>query len=162
MLGDDSCSDSELCYVEADTHDDGAKSGKFDDTIKLDLQEVVGTTDADTRDAEFEIDFQAFVMDMAGNIGFSDSDISNPRFINDLGEKEADRKVPNVLGYYSAHVFTLDEKDPEIIANQSVTGFYGIGLRQQPEHRRPCWHPSGVRRRAALQHGIDQHLHGDA
>ena len=128
-LGDDSCSDSALCYIEADTHDDGAKAGKFDDTIKLDLQD--GTKDADTRDAEFEIDFQAFVMDMAGNIGFSDSDISNPRFINDLGEKAQDddgndlRKVPNVLGWYSAHIFTLDEKDPTIIENQSATGFYG-------------------------------------
>ena len=132
-LGDDSCSDGPLCYIEADSHDDGAKSGEFDDTVKLDLQEIIGEKDADTRDAEFEIDYQAFVMDMAGNIGFSDSDISNPRFINALGEKKAaDRgptgnkgKLHNVLGWYSAHIFTLDEKDPEIIQNQTVTGFYG-------------------------------------
>ena len=65
-------------------------------------------------------------MDMAGNIGFSDSDPANPRFINDLGEKDATKQNPgNVLGYYSAHIITLDEKDPEIIEEQTATGYYG-------------------------------------
>ena len=79
--------------------------------------------------SEFQIDFQAFVMDMAGNIGFSDSDPANPRFINDLGEKlgrivvKAIKAKHNVLGYYSAHIITLDEKDPVI---------------DQPTRRRPA------------------------
>ncbi len=126
-LGDDSCDNSESCYIESESYDDGANRASFDDSIRLDLQDPVGT-DAVTRDAEFEIDFQAFVMDMAGNIGFSDSDPANPRFINDLGTKLADRDkeiAKQVLGYYSAHIITLDEKDPVINVEQSATGFFG-------------------------------------
>lgn len=124
-LDDDSCDNQELCHILADSYDDGAMRGTFDDDIRLDLQD--GGKDAVTRDREFEIDFQAFVMDMAGNIGFSDSDPSNPRYINDLGEKDATKRKPgNVLGYYSAHIITLDEKDPDLIEARSATGYYGL------------------------------------
>ena len=51
-------------------------------------------------------------MDMAGNVGYSDSDPSAPRIINDLGHREASATPPNVFGYYSAHILSLDEKDP--------------------------------------------------
>ena len=122
-LMDDSCSDQNLCHILAEAYDDGANRGEFDDSIRLDLKD--GSEDAEIRDKEYEIDFQAFVMDMAGNIGFSDSDPANPRFINDLGTKADDRKKPNVLGYYSAHIITLDEKDPEIMTDQTATGFFG-------------------------------------
>lgn len=130
-LGNDSCDDA-TCYIEAEEHDDGAIRGTFDDSVRLNLQER--GSDADTRDREFEIDFQAFVLDMAGNIGFSDADRANPRFINAWGEDNlADRgptgeegKKHNVLGYYSAHIMTLDDKDPEIMQDASVTGFYGL------------------------------------
>ena len=126
-LGDDSCDNADHCYIESEEYDDGANRGTFDDSVRLDLQSSTGSssTDVDTRDKEFDIDFQAFVLDMAGNVGFSDSDPTSPRFINDLGTKAADRKKPNVLGYYSAHVITLDEKDPVIDADQTATGFYG-------------------------------------
>ena len=127
-LGDDACDDGqEVCHILSDSYDDGATSGGFEDSLRLDLWD--GSDEAlDIRDKEFEIDFQAFVMDMAGNIGFSDSDPSNPRFINDLGEKEDDRQgpLPNVLGYYSAHIITLDEKDPVVITEESATGYYGM------------------------------------
>ncbi len=121
-LGDDSCDDS-TCYIESEEYDDGANRGTFDDSVRLDL---IDSNDdpVETRDAEFDIDFQAFVMDMAGNIGFSDADVANPRFINDLGTTE-DPKVPNVLGYYSAHVVKLDEKDPEIDEDGTATGYFG-------------------------------------
>ncbi len=123
-LEDDSCDNSESCYIESESYDDGANRASFDDSVRLDLQD--GGADAVTRDAEFDIDFQAFVMDMAGNIGFSDSDPANPRYINDLGEAVADdRNAPNVLGYYSAHIIKLDEKDPVINVEQSATGFFG-------------------------------------
>ena len=123
-LMDDSCSNQNLCHILAESYDDGANRGEFDDAIRLDLRD--GSQDAEIRDMEYEIDFQAFVMDMAGNIGFSDSDPANPRFINDLGTKADDRnREPNVLGYYSAHVITLDEKDPEIITADTATGFFG-------------------------------------
>lgn len=125
-LGDDACDDGHpVCHILSDSYDDGATSGGFDDSLRLDLYSSGGALDV--RDKEFEIDFQAFVMDMAGNIGFSDSDPSNPRFINDLGEKEADRQdpLPNVLGYYSAHIITLDEKDPVVMTDESATGYYG-------------------------------------
>lgn len=127
QLGDDSCDNQADCYIESDEYDDGARRGTFDDSIRLDLQD--GGKDVDTRDKEFEIDFQAFVMDMAGNIGFSDADAANPRLINGLGEKDSTKRkqiTGNILGYYSAHIITLDEKDPDINEAQSVTGFYGL------------------------------------
>ena len=119
-LGDDSCDRQDVCHIESDAYDDGAARGTFDESISLDLRD--GNEEAVIRDKEYMIDFQAFVMDMAGNIGFSDSDAANPRFINALGEeKDADRGINgkkgmnhNVLGYYSAHVIKLDEKDPVI------------------------------------------------
>lgn len=124
-LGDDACDDGqEVCHILSDEYDDGATRGTFEDSLRLDLWETEGETLV-LRDKEFQIDFQAFVMDMAGNIGFSDSDPANPRFINDLGMEAADRKKPNVLGYYSAHIITLDEKDPEVMTDESATGYYG-------------------------------------
>ncbi len=125
-LKDDACDRGQpVCHILSERYDDGATRGSFDDSLRLDLY-ASATETLDLRDKEFEIDFQAFVMDMAGNIGFSDSDPSNPRFINDLGEKQADRKKPNVLGYYSAHIITLDEKDPVIITDETATGYYGM------------------------------------
>ncbi len=127
-LGDDACDDGQrVCHILSESYDDGATRGTFNDSLRLDLWQTEDEALV-LRDKEFEIDFQAFVMDMAGNIGFSDSDPSNPRFINDLGEKKADRQapLPNVLGYYSAHIITLDEKDPEVITDQTATGYYGM------------------------------------
>ena len=135
-LDDDSCDNRDQCHILADEYDDGAMRGAFDDDLRLDLQD--GGKDAVTRDKEFEIDFQAFVMDMAGNIGFSDSDPSNPRYINELGKKKADRKAAkhNILGYYSAHIITLDEKDPDLIEAKSATGYYGLNSDDEPIHDR--------------------------
>ena len=130
-LGDDQCRDGERdCFIEAEAYDDGATSGTFDDSLRLDLYD--GTSDFTVRDREFDIDFQAFVMDMAGNIGFSDSDPSNPRYINDLGAEAGKRKPGNVLGYYSAHIMKLDEKDPEIQTSRSATGYYGLNSDDDP------------------------------
>ncbi len=131
-LGDDRCVDGENdCYIESEAYDDGATNGSFDDSLRLDLYD--GTSDFTVRDREFQIDFQAFVMDMAGNIGFSDSDPANPRYINDLGQPDGKRtKAGNVLGYYSAHIITLDEKDPEIINARSATGYYGLNADDKP------------------------------
>ena len=76
---------------------------------------------------------QAFVADVAGNIGFSDSDPDNPYFINDLGQEDSRERIkPNVLGYYSAHIIGLDEKDPEIVTTRSATGYYGWGSNDRP------------------------------
>ena len=124
-LGDDSCRRSQdVCHIMADNYDDGASSGTFDDGVRLRL---------DGDDAEFGVDFQAFVVDLAGNVGFSDADIDNPYFINDLGkENPRDRVAPNVLGYYSAHIFGLDEKDPEISTTRSATGYYGVDVDERP------------------------------
>ena len=74
-------------------------------------------------------------MDMAGNIGYSDSEPSAPRIINNLGEPEGDQRgddPPNVFGYYSAHILLLDEKDPVVIMDQSATGFYGLNDDDDP------------------------------
>ena len=54
--------------------------------------------------------------------------------INDYGTEEDDRKTGmyNVLGWYARHIFFLDEKDPEVYREQSVTGFYGINDDKDP------------------------------
>ncbi len=123
-LGDDSCRNQDVCHILADDYRDGARSGRFDDSARLRL---------DGDDLEFGVDFQAFVMDVAGNFGFSDSDPDDPYFINDLGtENPRDRFVPNVLGYYSAHIFGIDEKDPEIVTTRSATGYYGLDSDDSP------------------------------
>ncbi len=124
-LGDDSCGrNQDTCYITADRYRDGASSGRFDDSVRLRL---------DGNDLEFGVDFQAFVIDVAGNVGFSDSDPDEPYFMNDLGrEDRGERVVPNVLGYYSAHIFGLDEKDPEISTMRSATGYYGIDADERP------------------------------
>ena len=89
-LGRESCSNQPVCHIKADRHDDGANTATFSDSIRLNLQD--GTKGpAETRDREYQVDFQAFAMDRAGNIGFSDSDSANPRFINDLGTAESKR-----------------------------------------------------------------------
>ncbi len=124
-LGDDSCSRSQdRCFIEADNYDDGASRGRFDDSVRLRL---------DGDDLEFGVDFQAFVVDLAGNVGFSDADPRNPFFINDLGQEEpGDRVSANVLGYRSAHIIGLDEKDPEISTTRSATGYYGLDSDDEP------------------------------
>ncbi len=126
-LGDDSCDRNQArCYIEADDYDDGDSRGRFDDSVRLRLQ---------GDDLEFGVDFQAFVVDIAGNIGFSDSDPSNPYFINDLGEDVDDRDkeiARQALGYYSAHIIGLDEKDPEINTTRSATGYYGRDSDDEP------------------------------
>ena len=124
-LDKESCSGQWLCHIKSERHDDGASSTTFDDSIRLDLQEEADVN-YDTDGEEHVIDFQAFALDRAGNVGFSDTDESKPRFMNDLGTKKANRKNPNLFGYFSAHVITLDEKDPVALLDQSVTGYYGL------------------------------------
>ena len=124
-IGRESCGEQDQCHIKADRHDDGATNATFSDSIRLNLQD--GNEPAETRDMEYQVDFQAFALDRAGNIGFSDADPTNPRFINDLGQPAGERtKAGNVLGYYSAHVITLDEKDPVAMAEHSATGYYGL------------------------------------
>ena len=84
------------------------------------------------------IDFQAVVADVAGNLGFSDSDNDGPRFINNLGEEWDDRKTKryNVIGWYARHILFLDETDPAIYEEQSVTGFYGENSSNVPQVNR--------------------------
>ncbi len=124
-LGDDSCSrNQDRCYIEADNYQDGASSGRFDDSVRLRLG---------GDEQEFGVDFQAFVVDIAGNIGFSDADRDEPYFIDDLGQEDPrDRVQPNVLGYLSAHIVGLDEKDPEISNERSATGYYGRDRDDEP------------------------------
>ena len=105
--------------IEGDNHDDGATEGTFGDSERISF-----LSDADYNNT---IDFQALVADRAGNVGFSDSDADGPSRINDLGEALDDRKTDryNVLGWYARHIFFLDETDPVIFEEQSVTGFFG-------------------------------------
>ena len=107
--------------VDGDDHDDGAFTGTFGDSARMSFDPKTETGDYNNT-----IDFQAVVADRAGNIGFSDSDDEGPRFINDYGEQSADHTDRyNVLGWFARHYFVLDETDPAIFGEQSVTGFYG-------------------------------------
>ena len=126
--------------LEADDFDDGAPDGEFNGELEIDFDEFL------EEDAIFDgfnnaVDFQALVRDLAGNVGFSDSQPTAPRFINALGEEEADDRDPdgkthNVIGVFSRHVVYIDELDPEIIHDASVTGFYGLDDDDVPERDR--------------------------
>ena len=116
--------------LEADDFADGSPDGEFNGEIEVDFDEFPPVSD----DTDFEfnnaVDFQAVVRDLAGNVGFSDSDTTKPRFIDALGEeKQTDRDkgpdIHNVLGVFSRHVVHIDDVDPSIQMDQSVTGFYG-------------------------------------
>ena len=111
--------------VEADAYANGAPDGEFADEIEIDFDEIPGYTFPDGA-FNHKIEFQALVRDLAGNVGFSDSDPAKPRFINDLGEKLAERTIPNVLGVFSKHAVWLDEVDPYILEDRTATGFYGL------------------------------------
>ena len=124
--------DDALLNVRGDRYSDGATNGTFADSVRIRIDE---TPDGDEVDPyNNTIDFHALVADRAGNIGFSDSDDAGPRLINDYGTEDDDRKTGmyNVLGWYARHIFFLDEKDPEVYREQSVTGFYGINDAKKP------------------------------
>ena len=116
--------------LEADDFDDGAADGEFNGEIEIDFDEFL-PDDTDFIGFNNAVDFQALVRDLAGNVGFSDSDPTGPRFINALGEeKEGDRdpdgEKNNVIGVFARHVVYIDELDPYIMADASVTGFYTL------------------------------------
>ena len=123
--------------LEADDFADGAADGEFNEEIEIDFDEYLDSDNTDFVAFNNAVDFQALVRDLAGNVGFSDSDPVNPRFIDDLGaddadgtDKDADRKKGpkkhNVLGVFSRHVVHIDDLDPVIDMDASVTGFYGL------------------------------------
>ena len=130
----------QLLKVDGDRFDDGAAAGTFADSVRIRI--TSGTDNKEIDPYNNTIDFHALVADRAGNIGFSDSDDSGPRFIHDYGTKKADRKADryNVLGWYARHIFILDEKDPEIYQEQSVTGFYGW----DSDKKKPIANRSGI------------------
>ena len=70
--------------LESDDFNNGAPDGEFNGEIEIDFDEADPTFD----EFNHAVDFQAVVRDIAGNVGFSDSDAANPRFINALGEEK--------------------------------------------------------------------------
>lgn len=124
----------DLKGMDAEDHADGDSDAEFRDSVRINFD--LGADDTPYNHA---IDFQALVRDVAGNIGFSDSDDASPRYINDLGTKVADRlgtagkgKFPNVIGVFTRHVVYIDNVDPEIDANRTVTGFYDVNSDSEP------------------------------
>ena len=126
--------------IEAEDFADGDSDGVFRDSVRIDFER--------DNDAAYnnKIDFQAVVRDTAGNIGFSDSDENGPRYINDLGTKLDDRlgedgndPLPNVLGVFSRHVVYIDNVDPFIDEDRTVTGFYAVD-----GDKKPLVHRQGV------------------
>ena len=109
--------------IDADDYDDGDADGEFDASVRFDFSETLPNETFNNT-----IDYQAVVMDRAGNLGFSDSEPSQPRFIHEYGVKSSDRKKDkhNVLGWYSRHILFLDLVDPEVREDESATGFYGM------------------------------------
>ena len=109
--------------ADAEDFDDGDTSGTFDTVVRIDFP----PDEADDNRYNHEIDLQAVVMDIAGNIGFSDSEPSDPTFIHDYGTKKKDRDDDdkhNVIGWYSRHTYFLDDVDPKYMEDDSATGFY--------------------------------------
>ena len=113
----------------AEDFEDGDANGLFDTVVRIDFPPRA----EDQGRYNHTIDIQAVVMDIAGNIGFSDSEPSDPTFIHDLGTKKADRddtlgengkNKHNVLGWYSRHIYFLDDVDPKFAEPESATGFY--------------------------------------
>ena len=86
-----SASPKEHKSLEADDFADGSPDGEFNGELEIDFDEFPPVSE----DADFEfnnaIDFQAVVRDLAGNVGFSDSDATKPRFIDALGEEKQTR-----------------------------------------------------------------------
>ena len=113
--------------IDAEDFADGDANAAFRDSIRVNFLE-----NDDTTDYNHPVDFQAVVRDTAGNIGFSDSDEVNPRYINDLGTEVADREVPNVLGVYSRHIVYIDNVDPVIDDEKTVTGFFDVDSDKDP------------------------------
>ena len=128
--------------VAGDRYDDGAGTGTFSDSVRI----RITTENAAGQQVEIDeynntIDFHALVADVAGNIGFSDSDDTGPRLINDYGKPKTGDDARkdgryNVLGWYARHIFFLDEKEPEVYENQTVTGFYGLNDSKAPAPNR--------------------------
>lgn len=115
--------------IEAESFSDGDSDATFRDSIRINFLQ----SSTDNEPYNHAIDFHAVVRDTAGNVGFSDSDEANPRYINDLGTKLADRlgtegkgALPNVLGVFSRHVVYIDNVDPVIDGDKTVTGFYDV------------------------------------
>ncbi len=109
--------------ANAEDYEDGDTSGSFDTVVRIDFP----PDRADDNRYNDQIDIQAVVMDVAGNIGFSDSQPSDPTFIHDFGTKNADRDklgTHNVIGWYSRHTYFLDDVDPKYMADESATGFF--------------------------------------
>ncbi len=107
---------------DAEDYEDGADNGTFDTVVRIDFD-----PGRDDNRYNHEIDIQAVVMDVAGNIGFSDSEASDPTFIHDYGTKVADRdpaKKHNIIGWFSRHTYFLDDVDPAYEEDQSATGFF--------------------------------------
>ncbi len=145
--------------LEADDFADGAPDGEFNGEIEVDFDEFLNGAAAADFEFNNAIDFQAIVRDLAGNVGFSDSDAAKPRFIDALGEEKlADREkgdsdtggTHNVIGIYSKHVVHIDDKDPEIDMDRSVTGFYGLNDDKNP-----------IRDRSAIMVVFDAPVNGD-
>ena len=135
---------SDYYSVEADNYANGAADGEFADEVEIDFDEDI----SNFRGFNHKIGFQALVRDLAGNVGFSDSDPEKPRFINDLGEKTP--SVPNALGVFSRHVVWLDEVDPYIMNEMTATGFYGLDDDKEP-----------VRNRSAVMVVFDNDVNGE-
>ncbi len=120
--------------IDAEDHADGDSDAAFRDSVRINFR-----TAADDDPYNNAIDFHALVRDTAGNIGFSDSDEANPRYINDLGTKLTDRlgegenaPLPNILGVFSRHVVYIDNVDPIIDDKRTVTGFYDVDGDDEP------------------------------
>lgn len=123
----ESDNDAKRKIVNADIYEDGDSEGTFDDDAR-----VEGSA---TNGREIEVDFQALVIDLAGNIGFSDADPAGPSFMNDWGTPSGSRQQPgenNVLGLYSRHIINLDDKDPEFMQDNTITGYYGLDDNNNP------------------------------
>ena len=121
--GDDDDDRDDFDTADAEEFDDGDTSGEFDSIVRIDFP----PGEDNNRRYNNTIDIQAVVIDVAGNIGFSDADPSSPTFIDDLNTASGDRDdigTHNVIGVFSRHLYLLDDVDPYYEEDMSATGFF--------------------------------------
>ena len=87
-------------------------------------EELIPTAGSNA-DLEVDIDFQAYVFDLAGNVGFSDS---NP------GTTTEAAGMPGAEDDFQPHVFRLDRKRPALVTemNNQFTRYDFARLRCSP------------------------------
>ena len=133
---------STVLHIEGDRHDDGSATGSFNDSERIRLrdsktgEESMNTTTPSTSTRWSRTSLVTSVSQTA-TIPVRGSSTTTAR--RNRATTSASLGRYNVLGWYARHIFHLDEKEPEVEAAKTVTGFYGIN-----DSKKPAVNRSGI------------------